>query len=99
MRAPRANGYVECWVRAVHRALGLKRQTRPPADIVGEDQQGSVHRRDLLGCLLLESSELQEGPCAPVTPRTTDIATPTQSTRRRFKPSVRSVVGGRARRT
>jgi hypothetical protein len=52
----------------------LKHQTRPPADIVSEDQQGSVYRRDLLGCLLLESSELQEGPCAPFTPRTTDIA-------------------------
>jgi len=87
VRAPRANAYVERWVRTVraecldwlllvrrghleqvlgvyvqhynanrpHRALQLEAPV-PTAELnlVGEDRQGSLHRRDLLGGLLHE---------------------------------------------
>jgi hypothetical protein len=49
-----------------HRALGLAAPD-PPAGliVVGEDRQGRVRRRDLLGGLLPEYGELHERVCAP----------------------------------
>jgi hypothetical protein len=49
-----------------HRALQLKAPDPAAGPTsVGEDQQGIVHRRDLLGGLLQSTNELHERLCAP----------------------------------